>query len=86
VSKSQAPIAPATARQNPQARQGADRGGNRGASGEADLRPTAARGDQLDWPGDGRGDRHLAEFSATHLAGTPLAAASSAYHRALTLR
>jgi hypothetical protein len=41
------------ARQDPQTRQGADRGGNHGAGGGIDVHRAAAPGDPLDRPGNG---------------------------------
>ena len=55
----------------PPLRQGGDRAG-----GRADARRAAGRGDPLDRPGDGRGERHLAALGAAHLGGARPAAAS----------
>jgi hypothetical protein len=63
------------ARQDPQTRQGADRGGNHGAGGGIDVHRAAAPGDPLDRPGNGQSHRHLGGFGAAHLAGPQTSAA-----------
>ena len=69
------------ARQDPQIRQGANRGGNHGPGGGADLHATAAPRDPLDRPGDGQSHRHLGGFGAAHLAGAQTSAAPAAHFK-----
>ena len=68
----------AVARQDAQARQGANRGRNHGADRCLDLYRAAASGDPLDRARDGQGQRSLAGVGAAHLAGAQTAAAPAA--------
>ena len=75
----EARVESAVARQDPQARRGADRGGYRGPGGGADLHRTGASADPLDRPRDGEGHGPLLPLSAAHLAGAPATAAPHPY-------
>ena len=57
--------------------------GDRAAGGGADLRRAAGRGDALDRPGDGQGDRALVALGAAHLGRAPAPAAPPAHLQAL---